>query len=83
MSTLWTGLVNDTDGVGRNCHLTELVFSVKYSRFEGKDLVHQLFCRGGEQTDPPSPLTCACTESMKTVKHEDHEDGGSADESVE
>lgn len=69
------------DGVERKCHLTELVFSVEHSKYEGKDLFDQLFCHGGEQTDPPSPLTCACSESMKTSA--DHEAGGSADKSVE
>lgn len=66
---------------GRKRHLTEMVFSVEYSRFERKDLFYQLFFHGGEQTDPPSPLSCACSEGMKTNTH--HDDGGSADKSVE
>lgn len=40
------------DGVERKCHLTELVFSVEHSKYEGKDLFDQLFCHRGEQTDP-------------------------------
>lgn len=69
------------DGAVRNCHLTELVFSVEYSRFERKNFFHQLFCCGEEQIDPPCPLTCACSESMKT--NADNKYGGSAGKSVE